>query len=199
MSDNKKQILTVDTGTVKVPKVEIARRSREEPIYESANASLSEATFVQVGPSVNIEDDFHGWLLNQASALRNRNTIALDWDNLAEELEGMAAAERRELLKRLVTLFEHLLKLAYQPDEVFQHGRYWVITVIRTRQEIQDLLNDNPGLKGRLAELAEKAYPRAAKIVYQFVANLPEQNPWSIDQALNEELIPNDSLLPQPV
>lgn len=150
MSDNKKQILTVDTGTVKVPKVEIARRSREEPIYESANASLSEATFVQVGPSVNIEDDFHAWLLNQAAALRNRSIIALDWDNLAEELEAMAAAERRELLARLTTLFEHLLKLAYQQKEVPIRGRGWMATIIEARQAIGDLLETCPDLKGFL-------------------------------------------------
>jgi hypothetical protein len=61
-----------------------------------------------------IEDDFHGWLLDQAAALRARDYESLDWDHLAEELETMGARERRELNERLKNLLLHLLKFKYQ-------------------------------------------------------------------------------------
>src|SRR5258708_20069305 len=56
---------------------------------------------VNMGPSVQIENDFHGWLLDQAAALRGRNNFALDYDALAEELEAMAKREQREGKKHL--------------------------------------------------------------------------------------------------
>jgi Domain of unknown function DUF29 len=48
-----------------------------------------------------IEEDFHGWLLGQAAALRAQDYEELDWDHLAEELEIMGARERRELNEHL--------------------------------------------------------------------------------------------------
>lgn len=44
-----------------------------------------------------IEQDFHGWLLNQAALLRSRDYEALDWAHLAAELELMGARENAEL------------------------------------------------------------------------------------------------------
>jgi hypothetical protein len=52
------------------------------------------------GTQASIEEDFHGWLTHQAALLRSRDADALDWEHLAEEIEAMASAERRELLGR---------------------------------------------------------------------------------------------------
>ena len=67
---------------------------------------------------LDIETDFHGWLLDQAAALRARDYESLDWDNLAEELELMGARERRELRSELKILLLHLLKLKFQPSQL---------------------------------------------------------------------------------
>jgi Domain of unknown function DUF29 len=50
---------------------------------------------------VSVEKDFHGWLVHQAALLRSRDADALDWEHLAEEIDAIAGAERRELLRRL--------------------------------------------------------------------------------------------------
>jgi Domain of unknown function DUF29 len=79
---------------------------------------------MQQGPAINRADDFHGWLLDQASALRERRHFSLDWDNLAEELEAMAADQRRQIRTQLTKLLLHLLKLKTQPDEMHLHGSW---------------------------------------------------------------------------
>jgi hypothetical protein len=153
----------------------------------------------EVTPAVRLDEDFHGWLLDQAAALRNRNTFTLDWDHLAEELEAMAAADRRELLRRLTTLFEHLLKLRHQSQEVSRRGRLWRLTVTRTRTEIDRLLSQSPGLKGQLTEFVTETYADARRIAGeamsltrpQWEALLPQQNPWTIEQALAHDFFPS--------
>lgn len=57
------------------------------------------------------ELDFYAWLNQQAQVLRSRESESLDWDHLAEEIEAMAAGEKRELTSHLKTLLVHLLKL----------------------------------------------------------------------------------------
>src|SRR5215472_14077911 len=66
-------------------------------------------------PPVLIDDDYYGWLLNQAAALQRSRPDWLDWRNLAEELEGMGRSEENALESYLVVLLKHLLKFRYQP------------------------------------------------------------------------------------
>jgi hypothetical protein len=56
------------------------------------------------------ERDYYTWALEQGQALRAYSTEALDWENLAEELEGLARTEARELRCRLEVLLRHLLR-----------------------------------------------------------------------------------------
>ncbi len=62
------------------------------------------------------EADFYGWALEQAEALRQAGRArlntpkAVDWENVAEELDGLARSEARELRSRYKTLLVHLLK-----------------------------------------------------------------------------------------
>jgi hypothetical protein len=62
------------------------------------------------------ERDFHRWLLEQAAHARAGRAEALDLKNIAEELEGLARADRREIRNRIGRLLEHLLKLAHLSD-----------------------------------------------------------------------------------
>jgi hypothetical protein len=109
------------------------------------------------------EDDYHAWLIAQAALLRSQNLTSVDWSDLAEELEAMAASQRRELLERLTTLIADLLKLRYQPGEIAKRGRGWRLTVVRSRREIKQLLEESPGLKSKLEEYVFKVYPDAQR------------------------------------
>lgn len=50
------------------------------------------------------EADFVAWLEDQAERARRRELEALDLDNIAEELEGLARSDRREIRNRLTLL-----------------------------------------------------------------------------------------------
>ena len=56
------------------------------------------------------DTDLYQWTIEQADALRRRAVNELDYDNLAEEIEGVGRSERREIRSRLEILLIHLLK-----------------------------------------------------------------------------------------
>jgi hypothetical protein len=87
------------------------------------------------GPAVSINADFCGWLYDQASALRRLRPSALDWQNLAEELEAMARKDRTSLRSHLQNLLCHLLKWAYQPSH---RSSSWKRTIDTSRDSIED-------------------------------------------------------------
>src|SRR5690348_6596763 len=112
---------------------------------------------------LNIEADFHGWLLDQAAALRAHDYEALDYEHLAEELESMGSQERRTLGSNLKNLFLHLLKFEYQPKEV-KRFHSWRTSVNEAREQIADILEDSPGIfQGKRDEVLAKWYERARR------------------------------------
>jgi Domain of unknown function DUF29 len=144
------------------------------------------------------EDDYHAWLLAQASLLRSQNSGSLDWSDLAEEIEAMAASQRRELLERLTTLIAHLLKLTHQEREVPRRGRGWRLTVVRSRREIKQLLDESPGLKGKLEEYVRKTYPDAQRDAgvemglerRAWLELFSPDCPWTVDQLMDDDFLP---------
>ncbi len=139
------------------------------------------------------DEDFVLWTQQQVALLRRRaagervNDAELDWLNLAEEIEAVGGNTRRELRHRLARLLQHLLKWHYQPE---LRSRSWRATIRTQRQEIKDLLGDNPSLKPRLQEFLSAAYPRArtAALDETGLLSLPEESPFTIEQALGDAL-----------
>ena len=139
------------------------------------------------------DEDFILWTEQQATLLRRRadgdlvNDAELDWRNLAEEIEAVGGNTRRELRNRLTRLLQHLLKWQYQPE---LRSRSWRATVRTQRQEIEDLLADNPSLRAKLPEFIAAAYPRAraAALDETGLLELPEELPFTVEQALGDAL-----------
>jgi hypothetical protein len=94
--------------------------------------------------------DLRAWAQLQAAALRLRaegkliNDNALDWLNIAEEIEGLVRGEESKLSSMLGTIVEHLMKLQASP--AMDPRRGWIDTVIRARIDIEELLEDSPSL-----------------------------------------------------
>ena len=65
------------------------------------------------------DTDFLAWTRHQAEALRAAAQLGanmpLDWELLAEEIEGLGKQLQFELANRLDTIIEHLLKLQFSP------------------------------------------------------------------------------------
>lgn len=60
--------------------------------------------------SVEYEQDFYAWTVEQSRLLRSNELSAIDVGNIAEEIESMGRSDRRELRSRLAVLVTHLLK-----------------------------------------------------------------------------------------
>jgi hypothetical protein len=104
------------------------------------------------------DQDFYAWTIATAKALRERDLINLDWDNLIEEIESLGRQEKRELVNRLIILVMHLLKWQYQPNK---RSRSWELTIKIQRLDVEKLLLDNPSLKSYIKEAISSGYNKA--------------------------------------
>lgn len=137
------------------------------------------------------DGDFYGWALEQAAHLRAGRLDRLDVENIAEELEGLARSEARELRSRYAVLLAHLLKWRYEPG---RQSASWSATIRRERHHIPEHLAENPGLKPRRAELFAKAYQDArhdaAVETGLDLRTFPPECPFTLDEALDEAFWP---------
>jgi hypothetical protein len=120
------------------------------------------------------EQDFDAWAMGQAAALRAvRDAIlqgadrpaellrAIDWENLAEEIEGLARRDRRELASRLALIVEHLAKLEFSSAAEPRAG--WVATVRRERGDLNGILEDSPSLRREVPNMLARRTGEAVK------------------------------------
>ena len=130
------------------------------------------------------DSDFYAWSLEQAALLRAGRVAEADLAAIAEEIESMGKTEKRELVSRLTVLLLHLLNWQYQPAG---GGNSWRLSIASARDEIFDLLDDNPSLKAALDGLMASAYRyarRKAAIETEMGEEaFPAQRPWSFAQA----------------
>jgi hypothetical protein len=104
------------------------------------------------------ERDFYSWLMEQARFVREGRFDALDRDNLAEEIESLGREQFNKLVSALRVLMLHMFKWDYQPE---RRTRSWALSIKVRRDELDDVLDDNPGLKPRIADAIGRAYRKA--------------------------------------
>ncbi len=134
------------------------------------------------------KEDYYSWAIETAKAIREGRFELVDWEAVAEELEDMGKAEKRELINRLTILLAHLLKWFYQPE---RRTKSWFYTIKEQRRKILRLiLKESPGLKNiiseSLAEAYEEAILMAAKETELDEDAFPKVCPWTIEQILDE-------------
>lgn len=138
------------------------------------------------------EQDFYAWANEQAALLRSGLFSTADIENIAEEIESMGKAEKRELASRLAVLLLHLLKWRYQPE---RRGTSWEATIRVQRRDLAVHLKDNPSLKSKVPEAVEQAYGNAL-IEAASETGLPEvtfpvECPWTFEQMMDAAFWPN--------
>ena len=96
--------------------------------------------------------DFVAWSKQQAEALRaaarSGSNQRLDWQNLAEEIEGLGISQRSVLRSQIRRIIRHLIKLEH--SRAIEPRRGWVESIGDARAEIEDLLEISPSLKTEL-------------------------------------------------
>lgn len=105
------------------------------------------------------EKDFYAWTQRQAALLRAGKLSEIDNAHIAEEIDSRGRSEKRELISRLTILLLHLLKGDHQPE---RRGTSWEATTAIQRDDIADLLCDNPSLRAGLDAALVGAYRKAA-------------------------------------
>ena len=132
------------------------------------------------------EQDILLWVEETVSKLKAHDFENLDLDNLIEEVESLGISQKKELISRLITLLEHLLKRLYVDIPYDYKG--WERTIRNQRNDLQVLLKQVPSLKTRWDDSFADAWEIALKTVceeYQQV-NFPEQ--WQFSQQIESML-----------
>jgi hypothetical protein len=137
------------------------------------------------------DNDFYAWSLEQAALLREGRVGEADLATIAEEIESMGKTEKRELVSRLTVLLLHLLKWERQPTG---RSNSWRLSIANARDEIADLLDDNPSLKPIIDDVMTSAYRyarrKAAIETDMSEEAFPARCPWSFVRAMDEGFWP---------
>jgi hypothetical protein len=184
------------TKSAKPSRVKTKGQSRGTPSQGAGSSVPSSFKAVRTAASSR-ETDFYAWLLAQANELRAHKPDAIDWEELAEELEEMAARTRDALTSNLEQLFIHLLKLQFEPSENERRlrGRQWKLDAMEHRNRVNDLLSDSRTLRNTYDAFQSKAYPRACHHVAvlfgeRLTEPLPKDCPWTLAEIRNDEFFP---------
>ncbi|WP_114856940.1 DUF29 domain-containing protein [Azospirillum brasilense] len=142
---------------------------------------------------IGYDDDFYAWTQEQArllrEAARERLNTPIDWDHVAEEIEGMGRNDRRAINSHLARVIEHLLKLEFSPASDPRSG--WRKSVREQRAAAVDALADSPSLK-RHVDLPS-AFRRGRGFATDGLGqdrvdeqDLPSECPYGLEQLLDE-------------
>ncbi len=137
--------------------------------------------------TIDYDQDFYAWLLENAELLREGRLDAVDTLHLAEELEGMGKSERRAIESYIKVIIVHLLKWRYQPE---RRGASWELSIANARDAISRRLEDSPSLRSRLPEMVSSRYPNARRHTALetglLLGDLPDTCPFTIGELLDE-------------
>jgi hypothetical protein len=137
--------------------------------------------------------DFYAWANEQAALLRAGKLVSADIEHIAEEIESIGKAEKRELVNRLTVLLLHLLKWQFQP---VRRGNSWRAAIRIQRLDLSRHLKDSPSLKPAIPEAMADAWTsaliQAADETGQDETTFPQECPWSFDQIMDAAFWPGD-------
>jgi len=138
------------------------------------------------------EHDHYAWLTRQAGLLAGRRFAELDLENLIEEIETLGRSEKHDIENRLGVLLMHLIKWSYQPE---RRSGSWTSTLIEQRARLARRLQESPSLRAYPADVLGHEYAlarrRAAAETGLPVEAFPEKCPYSVDQVLDPDFLPD--------
>jgi hypothetical protein len=157
------------------------------------NRPAGEADLVPTDEAVGgaYEHDFYTWTFEQARLVREGRWTAIDRENVAEEIESLGREQFDKLESALRVLLMHMLKWDQQPE---RRSRSLTLSIKIRRIDLEDVLEDNFGLKARMGEAIEHAYRLArldAAIETELDENeFPVECPYSWDAIVGRDFLP---------
>jgi hypothetical protein len=115
-------------------------------------------------------------------------------ENIIEEIESLGRSEKHTLYSHMKNLLMHLLKWKYQHK---RKTNSWSYTIINSRIGVEKVLSENPGLKPTVPDVFSDAYQSARKLAAAETGmplnTFPKTCPFSLEQVLDEEFLPDES------
>ncbi len=102
--------------------------------------------------------DGYTWAKQQAAALRDRDLDAVDWDNVIEEIEGLARAERNVWVAHCAQAIVHMLAVEHCKTAGVGTLRKWETEIGAFRIGMASAIDSNLGLQGEYAEMLSMAW-----------------------------------------
>jgi hypothetical protein len=157
-----------------------------ETISTITSAITSKATAKTEQSQSLYDQDLVMWVEDTVRKLKARDFEGLDIANLIEEVESLGKQQKQELRNCLGSLIGHLLKWDYQPE---LRSKSWKATIREQRDEVHEILLDNPSLKSYLNEAVQKGFRQGINLVLKEtpldLPDLPQVMPYTIDQILD--------------
>ncbi len=143
---------------------------------------------------VSYDADVLLWSEQQVRALRERRFADLDIEHLADEIEDVGKAEKRELASRMAVLLAHLLKWRFQPHK---RSKSWRTTIGLQRRRVSLALKATPSLKVLMRDEDWReavwldAVALAAKETGRPEDDFPDASPWPFEKACESDFWPD--------
>ena len=129
--------------------------------------------------------DILTWSEQQAGLLRRRSANALDWDNLAEEIEDVGRSQWRAVESHLIRALLHDVKAAAWP--ISRDVPHWRAEARGYRDDARSALTPSMAQRIDVASLHRRALRRMPEIIDdQPPLPVPETCPVTLDELLAE-------------
>ena len=122
------------------------------------------------------ERDFYSWSMQQADALKSRDLKAIDWENVIEEIADLGKAQQHNWEAFCARVIEHMLKIDYYREATEKVLEQWLQEILDFRQEMAELIDKNPGLKGQYAKMLAAAWKRGRGYACRRLAEYDKDN-----------------------
>lgn len=140
------------------------------------------------------ETDYNLWVLETVATLKSKNFIALDLENLIEEVTDLSRRDKRKLESLLNHIFEHLLLIVYWQAELVRNQEHWEREVLNFRLQLFQLLKDSPSLRNYLRDYLVDGYTKGRKLAAKHsqlpISTFPEESIANLEQILDEDWLP---------
>ena len=141
------------------------------------------------------EQDYVLWLDQAVDLLRSQNFAEIDIENLIEELAEMGGSQKQAIESNLEVLLMHLLKYKYQPEK---RSNSWRYTITEHHLRLHKAFKHSPRLKRYFLQEFAECYLNARNLASAetglAIATFPMESPFTPEQTLDEDFLPENSL-----